>query len=90
MPPLVHRQAASMGENDETMADVINFSEEFAKPNTSAVIDDENNIAAISTQAELLHWQYRLGHLPFGKIHLLCALGILSRRLMNVKPPKCT
>ena len=51
--------------------------------------DDEETITAISPQAELLRWHYRLGHHSFKRLQLLALLGVIPRQLAKVKPPKC-
>jgi len=53
------------------------------------VEDDEENLTALSPQADLLRWHYRLGHLSFRRLKLLAMLGILPRRLATVQHPKC-
>ena len=59
--------------------------------NTDSVSVDQSgpNPIADDPQAELLRWHYRLGHLSFNKLKVLCMLGILPRKLANVQPPKC-
>ena len=54
------------------------------------VEDDETELVATTPQAELLRWHYRLGHLSFNKILLLCKQGILPRSLASVQKPKCS
>ena len=46
-------------------------------------------LAAEYPQAELLRWHYRLGHLSFARLRILALLGIIPRRLIHVKSPKC-
>eukprot|EP00957_Ditylum_brightwellii_P082517 6273298-Ditylum_brightwellii.AAC.2 len=60
------------------------------KISPTKVEQEECIIAGLALQAELLRWHYCLGHLSFHKLKLLSAFGILSQRLANVKPPKCT
>ena len=50
---------------------------------------DDQVIEAESDQGELIRWHCRLGHLSFRKLKILAALGILPRRLLNAKTPKC-
>ena len=50
---------------------------------------DDQVIEAESDQGELMRWHCRLGHLSFRKLKILAALGILPRRLLNAKTPKC-
>ena len=51
--------------------------------------DDEDRLSAVSPEAELLRWHYRLGHMSFKRIRLLALVGILPKYLANIKPPKC-
>ena len=51
--------------------------------------EEQDHVTATSDYAELLRWHYRLGHMSFARIKLLAALGILPRRLMLVRTPKC-
>jgi hypothetical protein len=55
----------------------------------NVIEDDEGRLVGESSQADLLRWHYRLGHVSFAKIRLLALLGILPRKLAVVKPPKC-
>eukprot|EP00957_Ditylum_brightwellii_P208119 15355942-Ditylum_brightwellii.AAC.2 len=55
-----------------------------------AIPEEENEgLAAVNDQAELLQWHYHLGHLSFCKIHLLSLVGIFPRCLAKIRPPKC-
>ena len=58
-------------------------------PAHRVIDDDEENLTAISPQAELLRWHYRLGHTSFKKIKLLALLGMLPRKLATASTPKC-
>ena len=53
-------------------------------------VHQESIIEADTPQGELMRWHYRLGHLSFKKIKVLCALGILPRKLLKVQAPKCS
>ncbi len=44
-------------------------------------------LAAVSNQAKLMRWHYRLGHLAFSKLKQLALNGEIPRRLAKVKPP---
>jgi hypothetical protein len=46
-------------------------------------------LTAVNNQAELMHWHYRLGHLPFSKLKQLALNGKIPGRLAKVKPPAC-
>ena len=53
----------------------------------SSTIDAERQ--AKDKSAELMRWHYRLGHMPFAKLHDLAKLGQIPRYLANVPAPKC-
>ena len=52
------------------------------------VESDEDGLQANTPYAELLRWDYRLGHMSFAKLKAMAKLGILPRRLANVENPK--
>eukprot|EP00957_Ditylum_brightwellii_P167558 12755919-Ditylum_brightwellii.AAC.1 len=70
------------------MFNLVEFEVEAAKPTSNIHSHDDIQVAALTLQAELFQWHYCLGHLSFSKLQLLSALGILPRKLTNVKPPK--
>ena len=51
--------------------------------------EDEEIITATSNKAELMRWHYRLGHLSFKKLKVLAEKGIIPKRLVQVRSPKC-
>ena len=53
------------------------------------IIEDEE-VNFRNDQQELLHWHHRLGHMPFSRLREAAEVGIIPRRLRNIKPPKCT
>ena len=54
------------------------------------VVDTEDaDVPAATLQAELLRWHYRLGHLSFRKLKVMATLGIIPRKLAQIKPPIC-
>ena len=61
--------------------------------NTQKIIDEvensEENLTALDDQAELMRWHYRLGHISFKKLKILAVMGLIPKRLVNVKSPKC-
>ena len=77
------------GMREENLTDF--FRDSTTSPPVPNIItdDDEDNLTAISPQADLLRWHYRLGHASFHRLRLLALLGILPRRLASVQPPKC-
>ena len=50
---------------------------------------DDLETSAMTPQAELLRWHYRLSHLPFAILHLLANLRIIPYHLRLIRPPKC-
>eukprot|EP00957_Ditylum_brightwellii_P115663 8822506-Ditylum_brightwellii.AAC.1 len=46
-------------------------------------------MVALSDQAELIRWHYRLQHMSFSKLAMLAKVGLLPRRLSQVWPPSC-
>ena len=56
---------------------------------TPHIVEDEE-VTFRDDQQELLHWHHRLGHMPFTRLKEAAEVGIIPRRLRNVKPPKCT
>ena len=40
-------------------------------------------------QGVLLRCHYRLGHIRFNKLKMLSILGIIPKKLVKVKAPKC-
>ena len=53
-----------------------------------AIGSNQELLAAEHPQEELLIWNHRLGHLPFGKIKILAVLAIIPNRISNVKAHK--
>jgi hypothetical protein len=49
---------------------------------------EDTRLAAANDQTKLMHWHYRLGHLPFVKLKQLALNGEISKKLTKVKPPK--
>eukprot|EP00957_Ditylum_brightwellii_P138040 10523774-Ditylum_brightwellii.AAC.1 len=47
-------------------------------------------MVALSDQAELIRWHYRLQHLSFLKLAMLAKVGLLPSKLDQVRPPSCT
>jgi hypothetical protein len=51
---------------------------------------EDTQLTAANNQTKLMHWHYRLGHLPFVKLKQLALNGDIPKKLAKVKPPKCT
>jgi hypothetical protein len=66
-------------EREENLKDLTPPDIRETLPSPINVIPDDEHIAAIDDQAELLRWHYRLGHQSFKLIKLLAALKILPR-----------
>ncbi len=50
---------------------------------------NEVQLSATDEQAELMRWQYHLGHLTFPKLKQLTLNGEIPKKLAKVLPPKC-
>ena len=50
---------------------------------------EEENLSSDSPQAYLIRWHYCLGNCLFTWLRLLAALGILPRKILKSKSPKC-
>jgi hypothetical protein len=49
----------------------------------------QDQVAFDNPSAQLLHWHYRLGHVPFKKIQARAHQGRLPKALANCKAPQC-
>jgi hypothetical protein len=56
---------------------------------THYIHPEDVEIQSNTAQSQLLAWQYRLGHLPFGKIRQLAARGDLPADLATCPVPRC-
>ena len=56
---------------------------------TPHIVEDEE-LRFRDDQQQLLHWHHRLGHLPFARLKEAAEVGIIPRRLRNVRAPVCT
>ena len=54
-----------------------------------APMDPNDNLVGLDTLSEFMRWHYRLGHLSYRKMKLLSSMGILPKKFLEVKPPKC-
>ena len=67
--------------------------DQFPLPTMPTQVDeaaDDLATSAMTPQAELLRWHYRLAHRSFKILRLLVCLRIIPYHLRLVKPPKCT
>ena len=83
---VIHCTEINQNENYENLFDP----NEREEQKINNIGENEINITAKSDQVELLQWHYKLGHFSFIKLQYLPKLGILSRRLITVKPPICS
>jgi hypothetical protein len=67
---------------------VIPFDLNHDDPSTN-VPSQDNATSTLDSQAELLCWHYRLGHLPFANIRLMAARGEIPKRLATCRVPQC-
>jgi hypothetical protein len=70
---------------DVTRRDALTFD-----PSPPLEEEDEYSVAAPDDEAELMHWHYPLGHVPFSKLKWLATNSEIPRRLASVRPPRCT
>ena len=49
----------------------------------------DTTLATANTQAKMMHWHYRLGHLSFSKLKQLAINGEIPKNLLLVPAPKC-
>jgi hypothetical protein len=56
---------------------------------THYIHPEDTDIQANTSQAQLLAWHYRLGHIPFGKIRQFAARGDLPADLATCPTPRC-
>jgi hypothetical protein len=68
---------------------VIPFDLDHEDPATDLTSQDDATSTLDSSQAKLLRWHYRLGHLPFGNICLMAAKGEIPKRLATCRFPRC-
>ena len=51
--------------------------------------DDAQRLTVESPQADLLRWNYRLGHFSFKLIKVMAEVGLLPKKLAKAPIPKC-
>jgi hypothetical protein len=67
---------------------VIPFDLDHEDPKTNIASHDDAT-STLDSQAELLRWHYRLGHLPFANICLMATKGEIPRRVATCRVPRC-
>jgi hypothetical protein len=81
--------ATTADERSETeRPSVIPFDLDHDDPSTNVPSQDDAT-STLNSQAELLRWHYRLGHLPFANIRLMAAKGEIPKRLGTCRVPRC-
>ena len=50
---------------------------------------NDSEVFASSDKGELLRYHYKFGHIPFKRLKLLAATGIIPKKLQHVKAPCC-
>ncbi len=59
--------------------------------NVNSELEEDKHVylATVDNQAKLMHWHYRLGHLPFSKLKQLALNGEIPQCWAKVKLPAC-
>ncbi len=74
---------------DESPSKVICHGPLTFDPSPSQEEGEDTQLAAANNQTKLMHWHYRLGHLPFSKLKQLALNGEIPKKLAKAKSPKC-
>jgi hypothetical protein len=74
---------------DKNPSEVIRRGPLTFDPSPSQEEGEDTQLAAANNQTKLMHWHYRLGHLPFAKLKQLALNGEIPKKLAKAKPPKC-
>ncbi len=74
---------------EENPSEVIHRGPLTFNPLPSQEEGEDTQLAAANDQTGLMHWHYRLGHLPFVKLKQLALNGEIPKKPVKVKPPKC-
>jgi hypothetical protein len=74
---------------DDSPSKVIRRGPLTFNPSPSQEEGEDTQLAAANNQTKLMHWHYRLGHLPFVKLKQLALNREIPKKLAKVKPPKC-
>ena len=88
---LIGNETLHNNEKVEGQEDSYSNVEDFHLSSRARKIEEgeDMDVPATTVQAELLRWHYRLGHVSFKKLKIMALLGILPKKLANVKPPVC-
>jgi hypothetical protein len=82
------QSTTSTKEPSPELPQVIPFDLDHNDPPTNLVSQDDAT-STLDSQAELLRWHYRLGHLPFANIRIMAAKGEIPKRLATCRVPRC-
>jgi hypothetical protein len=74
---------------DENLSEAIRRDPLTFDPSPPQEEDEDTQLTAANNQTKLMHWHYRLGHLPFVKLKQLALNREIPKKLVKVKPPKC-
>jgi hypothetical protein len=80
--------ATTEAEPETERPTVIPFDLYHDNPSTNVPSQDDAT-STLDSQAELLRWHYRLGHLPFANISLMAAKGEIPKRLATCRVQWC-
>jgi GAG-pre-integrase domain len=79
--------------NEQSTETTPDATTEFSIDNIPLIEDDEldqqDSIYSKDHSAQLLHWHYRLGHLPFKTIQVMAEQKLLPPALARCKVPQC-
>jgi len=81
---LICNESRISQQQDPSLNHMLNFDISSDSP-----MDPNDNLIDVNTLSEFMRWHYRLGHLSYRKMKLLSAMGILPKKFLEVKPPKC-
>ena len=87
--PATQEEIEQIKAMDEIMAETPKTSLVDMGPVTHVIPDDQEP-TSLDPHDELLHWHYRLGHLPFDRIKQLVSAGQLPKCLLSCKKPFCS
>eukprot|EP00957_Ditylum_brightwellii_P077987 5927975-Ditylum_brightwellii.AAC.1 len=87
LKPTQQPDTSSSASNNMAEEKIYDFMDDQPKPVRTIPEEEEEGLAAINNQVEILQWHYWPGHLSFHKIRILSLLGILQRHLAKIKPP---
>eukprot|EP00978_Attheya_sp_CCMP212_P037948 scaffold183254_cov63-Attheya_sp.AAC.2 len=69
---------------DDDDEEMINAADKYDR-----VDPPDEHLSGLTPEAEFMRWHQRLGHISFKKIRLLALLGILPKKILSSRAPKC-